>query len=208
MGTRLRISRNGRQRPETEGFLDETNVLEMIFPRTYLASCGADKFAAAALHLFHHAPWDSGYAAIALRPGPPSRQWKSSTGIAQAALRSHGYDIADTMFLSGSMGRRCRSAAWLTMLSDAMVARLGGRDALAAKLNAGVSVVPAGAGLMLRAGNTPEIGDANRNLKTPMLASVAKAIEGVTLFHDNGVLPYFGHDAEQRDRWERRFWWQ
>jgi TseV toxin immunity protein TsiV len=198
----------GHQNPETEDHIDETNVVEMIFPREYLASCGEDKFAVAALHLFDQGPWDSGYAAIALRAGPPSREWKARGQMVPVALKSHGYDIADTMMLANTLGRRCRSAAWLTMLSDDLVRKLGGRDALAAKLDPDVSITPARAGLMLRAGDEPEIGDANRNLKTPLLASVAHAIEGVTLFHDVGTQPYFEHQPERRDRWERRFWWQ
>jgi hypothetical protein len=94
------------------------------------------------------------------------------------------------------------------MLSTALIDELGGIDSLRDKLLDGVEIINRTHGVLLRAGRTPEIGDVNRNQTTPLLASVAHAIEAVTYFGDNSLLPFFGNDAARRDRWERRFWWQ
>jgi hypothetical protein len=125
--------------------------------------------------------------------------------IASTAFRSHGYDVANTLYTNTALGDRSRGARWLTMLGTDLVDRLGGKSALAAKLIDGVDVVEGAHGILLRAGKAPEIGDVNRQQSTPLLASVAEAIERVTFFGDKGLGPLFG-GPEPRNRWERRFW--
>lgn len=84
---------------------------------------------------------------------------------------------------------------------------MGGRDVLTGKLNKDVTVIPGAHGLLMRAGHSPEIGDVERKQTTPLLASVAHAIEDVTRFNNKGMLQFFNDDPEEMYRWERRFWW-
>jgi hypothetical protein len=198
----------GRTAPERSGFLDQTNAIELLFPAEFLASFGEDAFVDVATKMFEALPWDSGHSGMALVPGAPSQYGEASTYMAPRLMRSHGLDIAKTPFVVNALGQRCRGARWLTLLSDPLLDQLGGRDAVARGLASGVQVIPTSRGVVMRAGRCPEIGDVNRNETTPLVASVAHAIEGVTQFHANGMLQFFGGDAEKRDRWERRFWWQ
>lgn len=196
---------DGNKRPSKEGFLNETNAVEMRFPREFLAERGADAIVATARQMFNELPCDSGYASIALCYGQETAYDKAREVIAPTAFRSHGYDVPNTLYTTTALGDRSRGARWLTMLGTDMVERLGGRAALAARLIDGVDIVEGSHGLLLRAGKEPEIGDVNRRQSTPLLASVAAAIEPVTFFGDKGLGSLFG-GPEPRNRWERRFW--
>jgi hypothetical protein len=197
----------GLKQPSQQGFLDQTNGIELMFPVGFLSSYGEDAFVATVMGMFETLQCDSGHAGIALVPGAPADFTEAGTHIAPRLMRSHGLDIGLTMFVVNKLGDRCRGARWLTMLSDKLVDELGGRDALAGKLKEGVTVVPGAHGLLMRAGHSPEIGDMDSKQTTPLLASVAQAIEGVTRFHNKGMLQFFNDDPEEMYRWERRFWW-
>jgi hypothetical protein len=207
-GPDYRLVLHGNKRPEKEGSLDETNAIEMRFPREFLLAKGPDAFAAFVQDMFEAFQGDSGYAAPALCVGKENEIDQAGTYIGPLAMKHHGYDLPTTLDVATELGQRSRGARWLTLLSGGLVGKLGGEDALKARLAGGVGVVSGARGVMLRAGQTPEIGDANRNQTTPLVASVAHAIEAVTLFGDGALLPIFGRNPERRDRWERRFWWQ
>lgn len=197
---------DGMKMPSNEGFLDQTNMIEMRFPREYLNEMGEDAFVAKVTDLFEKLPCDSGYASVSLCFGKESRLGKTGGYIIPLALRSHGFDIPKNLSTGTSLGDRCRGARWLTMLSDELIDELGGSDLLNKKLLDGVEIISTTHGILLRAGRSPEIGDVNRNQMTPLVASVAHAIEPVTYFGDASVRPLFGGDKEKQLRWERRFW--
>jgi hypothetical protein len=199
---------DGNKRPEKEGFLNETNAIEMRFPRDFLLSKGHDAFSAMVKDLFDAFGGDSGYAAPALCVGKESEIDQAGAYIGPLAMKHHGYDVPTTLNVATRLGQRCRGARWLTLLSSDLVAKLGGEDALKAGLAPGVGVIGGARGVMLRGGQTPEIGNVNRNETTPLVASVARAIEPLTLFGDGALLPIFGRSRERLERWERRFWWQ
>jgi hypothetical protein len=66
-----------------------------------------------------------------------------------------------------------------------------------------IEVAPIRAGVMLRAGKCPEVGDVNRRERLPLLRAMAKVLEPVTLFKD-GFLNNIFVDVDQLLRWERR----
>jgi hypothetical protein len=195
----------GLKLPSQRGFLDQTNGIECMFPVEFLSSYGEDAFVAMVMDMFEALQCDSGHAGIALVPGAPADFTKAGTHITPWLMRSHGLDIGLTMFVVNKLGDRCRGARWLTMLSDKLIDELGGRDKLAGKLIEDVTVIPGVHGLLIRASHSPEIGDVDFNQTTPLLASVAHAIESVTRFHNKGMLQFF-NDPEEMYRWERRFW--
>ena len=155
--------------------------------------------------LFEKLPCDSGYASVALCFGNESQLDKAGAWMTPLAFRSHGYDIPYNLATACSLGKLCRGARWLTILSHELLGRIGDIDSLREQLADGVEIIQCSHGVLLRAGRTPEIGDVNRKRTTPLLASVAHAIEAVTYFGDSSLRPLFG-DAERQDRWERRFW--
>ena len=197
----------GLKAPSQRGFLDQTNAIEFMFPVEFLTSYGEDAFVTLVMNMFEALQCDSGHAGIALVPGAPADFSQAGKHIAPRLMQSHGLDIGCTMFVVNKLGDRCRGARWLTMLSDKLIGELGGRETLDGKLMDGVTVVPGEHGLLMRAGYSPEIGDIDRNQTTPLLASVAHAIEGVTRFHNKGMLQFFDDDPEKMYHWERRFWW-
>ncbi|MCL4204035.1 MAG: DUF3396 domain-containing protein [Pirellulaceae bacterium] len=196
---------NGYKSPSEEGFLDQTNTIELRFPREFIRETGDDAFVALVTDLFEKLPCDSGYASAAICFGRESQWDKASTFLVPAALRSHGFDIPNNLSTGNSLGKLCRGARWLTILSNELLGQVGGIDSLKKQLADGVEIIECSHGVLLRAGRTPEIGDVNRQQTTPLLASVAHAIEAVTFFGDSSLRPLFG-DAERQERWERRFW--
>ncbi|MCI0560593.1 MAG: DUF3396 domain-containing protein [Nitrososphaera sp.] len=198
---------SGYIKPKKVGFANETNLIEFLFPLEFCTEWGEDHFVEMAASMFDALVCDSGYAGPALHYGIRGEYDSAREFIAPLALRHHGYDVPNNPGTAVFMGRRSRGARWLTMLSAAFVDELGGPN-LKARVADGVEIRELAKGILLRAGSKPEIGDVNRNELTPLLVSVAHAIEGVTYFHDNSVLPIFSNNKEQRDRWERRFWWK
>ena len=198
---------NGYAKPRKLGFADQTNVIQFVFPVEYCDAFGVDRFVELVSTMFATLPCDSGYAAPGLVWDLPDNYDGAEGVIAPLALQHHGYDVSDNASTAVLIGAKCRGARWLTMLSTELVDRVGGSDRLRGQLDAGVEVCECARGLTIRAGATPELGHVNRGEGTPLLASVARAIEPVTFFGDNAILPLFGRDIDRRDRWERRFWW-
>lgn len=186
----------------------ETCYVELRFPSEFPGEIGFDRFAEFVRGLGEVLPYRAGYASPAL-----SRGWENmkhveegASHIVPLAFRHPGYDLFENDGTSSFMpGDKCRGARWLSLLGPLLVEQLGGPDALRAKLDPAISVEACGAGLMLRAGKEPEIGDVNRAQLTPLLRSVASALEPVTYFEDwKSLGGLFKNDREQVLRWERR----
>lgn len=187
---------------------DRTCLVEMRWPSEYPEALGHDAFVDWVCELAALLPYRSGYAAPAL-----SRGWENSKHIEEAArnliplaFRHPGYDLFENEGTAARMPRdRCRGARWLTLLGPALVDALGGRSVLEQNLDSNVTIRDAGRGLLLRAGERPELGDVNHGDRAPLLRSVAGAIESVTYFEDvYSLQKLFLHDEEQLLRWERR----
>jgi Protein of unknown function (DUF3396) len=187
---------------------DQTSYVEVRWPSEFPESHGFDATVEFVRKLGEAFPYRSGYASPAL-----SRGWEDMAHVTEGAqhitplaLHHPGYDLPENLATAAFMAKdRCRGARWLTLLGPELVKALGGRDALAAKLAPGVSVLPAGDGLLVRAGERPEIGDVNRAVFTPLLRSVAAAIEPVTYFNDwKSLGQLFADDQDRVLRWERR----
>jgi len=206
-GPDYRAILKGYIQPKQLAFADETNLIEFIFPREFCADYGEDRFVELVAELFDVLSCDSGYAAPALHYGVRGNYDKAGEFITPLALHHHGFDVPNNVSTAVSMGEKCRGARWLTMLSHKMTDQLGGVNHLESLFAEGVEVKKLSQGILIRAGSEPEIGDINKRQLTPLLSSVAHAIEDITYFHDNSLLPIFDHNEEKRDRWERRFWW-
>ena len=206
-GPDYRLIVNGYVKPSKIAFADQTNLIEFVFPREFCSDYGEDRFVELAVLFFDILAPDSGYAAPALCYGLRGQYAVAGEFITPLAMRHHGYDVPNNVGTAVTMGKKCRGARWLTMLSAEMVDQIGGAACLQTQLAEGTSVLELAKGVLIRAGSKPEMGDNNKRELTPLLSSVAHAIEPVTYFHDNSILPIFGHNEEKRDRWERRFWW-
>ena len=104
------------------------------------------------------------------------------------------------------IGTRVRGARWVTLLGPGPLERLGGIGAIRKALPSTVEVCDVASIAMIRAGKTPELGDKNRKLDTPLLRALARVLEPITLFREVDLLSHFANfDEDLLDRWERRF---
>jgi hypothetical protein len=186
-----------------------TPVVELRFPSELPEEFGLEAFVDWVRRVGESLPFRSGYASPAL-----SRGWEDKAHIREAgrhlvpiAFRHPGYDLPENLSAASFMGvTQCRGARWISLLGPKLVVALGGTESLRAKLDPRVAMVPVGDGLLLRAGERPELGDVNRGDAAPLLRSVAAALEPVTFFdedlHTLGSL--FGGDEERVRLWERR----
>jgi hypothetical protein len=182
------------------------NLVQISFPEAVLEEPGRPEFVRHLLSLAEKIPFQSGYAAPALIPGADSDLSKARAVLAPLGLRHHGYDLARNDASSIDLGGKCRGARWITFLGEPLIGELGGIETLRAKLGEGPEIETVGSGIAIIASEDPEVGDVNRNDRVESLRKVAAAIEPVTLFGDNLLNNAF-EDVDDRERWERRFWW-
>src|SRR5262249_25640515 len=149
---------------------NQTCLVEVRWPSEFPEQLGFDAFVDWVSKLGEMVPYRSGYASPAL-----SRGWEDLSHLQEGArhmgppaLRHPGYDLPENDATASFMGKdQCRGARWLTLLGPALVEQLGGQEQMKKQLDAGVTIAKSGAGLLLRAGAKPEIGDVNRGDVTP-----------------------------------------
>jgi hypothetical protein len=195
----------GKIEMASDGKLQDTNLVEMRFPTEFLAETGASAFIDAACCMAEAIPYDSGYSSIGLNWPGEAMLRAAAKLIIPLALRHPGFDVHRNIFTRSILARECRGPGWLTFLSGMSIKRLGGNESLRSKLDPGVTIIPAGEGLAIRAGSMPQVGDVNRQENLTLLRSVARAIERVTFFEDTLLESgLFRGDADKFQRWQRR----
>lgn len=75
-----------------------------------------------------------------------------------------GLDYTWTYSMALGHAQRIKGVNWLTILDDALVAELGGRDRLATALAPAATVVRWDGGILIRAGAEPQLGDRDTGL--------------------------------------------
>jgi len=185
---------------------DEVNLMDMTFPTEVVDPSKADTFVENIKGLAAKLPYLSGYVSPSLVYAE-SNEANALFESRPIALRYPGYDVQDNKSGCMDIGGRSRGARWLTFLGPDLVKKLKGAKAIQNALPKEISTEPAGAGLLIRAGKTPEIGDTNKKEKTPLLRALAKALEPVTVFDEDVLMKsYFADgDADLLKKWERRF---
>ncbi len=95
---------------------------------------------------------------------------------------------------------------WITVLADAFVDRLGGKNMLLETLGKGFKVRDFHGGVMIIAGDAPEIGDRNRNKDTPRYRELARVLKPVRVtMHPAVHQTAGGFDREEFEAWLARF---
>jgi hypothetical protein len=187
---------------------DRTCLVEIRWPSEFPWEFGCDALVSWVRELGELLPYRSAYASPALTRGweDLAHVREGAKHIVPLAFQHPGFDIPENETTTSFMGKlQCRGARWLTLLGPGLLEGLGGREALASNLDAGLDVLEAGPGVLVRAGECPEVGDVNRGDVTPLLRSVAAAIEKVTYFEDWRALgDLFDDDEDKVLRWERR----
>jgi hypothetical protein len=195
----------GRVDPD---FPDERTLFQVQYPGELLESEGAAGIAGRAKVLGALLPYVSGY-------GSPALHWDDGMqGLAMAKARATvarhpGYDVSKNAAARSWINDKVRGARWLTFLGPKLVKSLGGRAALATSLGGSdFTIETVGRGLMIRAGDEPEVGDVNKKIGTPLLRKLAKVLEPITLFGELALSEcefFEGLNDPFMDKWERRF---
>ncbi len=97
------------------------------------------------------------------------------------AARYPGLEIDRPMSHKLATLNAIKGAGWITVLSQAFVERMGGLQGLRDRLAETVSVTPFATGVLLVAGNAPEVGDLNRRLDTPHLRDLSRALKPIRI---------------------------
>lgn len=99
-----------------------------------------------------------------------------------------------------------KGGSWLTILSNAYVDRLGGGEQIQQALGARFSLTPYPGGIVIKAGDAPEIGDRNRQVATPLSVALARVLKPIRVASHPGVrISSEGYGKEEFERWLARF---
>jgi hypothetical protein len=201
----FRFEVSGNLDPKS-GNVNKNNMVEVRFPTEFAAKSGFADFSEMVVRMAAAVPFDSGYASLALNFGSQVLLPQAAPIMAPLAMRHPGFDLHYNDLTRYQLGIRSRGARWLTLLGPRVLKKLGKPATWQKALTSGIDVLPAGDGLLLRAGPEPLPGDVNRKDNLPLLRAVAKAIEPVTCFDDNTVQRrFFRTEPDMADRWNRRF---
>ena len=122
-------------------------------------------------------------------------------------LRYPGLGYGDAVRMSNGAKHGVAAVDWLTFLGAEAAAALGGLAALERSMPVGVSALALGkAGVVLRAGDAPQIGDVNRQETLPIYGAVGKLIADVVAPDEalDQILIKGMSDEDAHD-WLRRF---
>ncbi|MBI4566217.1 MAG: DUF3396 domain-containing protein [Planctomycetes bacterium] len=186
---------------------DEKDLVQMSFPSSVVDDeAEADAFAGRIRSMAAKLPYVSGYASPALLFAELHKS-EALTEAKAFAMRYPGFDVQINELGRMDLDERVRGARWLTFLGPSIVKQLKGSKAVREALPKTATVEPTGAGLMVRAGAVPEMGDTNRKVATPLLRAVARLLEPVTLFEETVLQAsnFAFEDPEFLRTWERRF---
>lgn len=161
----------------------------------------------------------SGYAGISVIESPDSMiSVDYEPVVYQWAQRFPGLE-ADypsshvTWLCKGREGSRpgIKGVNWITILSTSWVEEMGGMPELSTKvpaLDPRLSVSPYECGVLIRAGDSPQLGDAERDSWPELYVKLSKYLRPIRIsqhrpfHHDNGGIRF---DRQRSEAWLRRF---
>jgi hypothetical protein len=125
--------------------------------------------------------------------------------------RHVGLDYTWTWTMALGPAQRIKGVNWLTILEDALVVELGGRDRLAGALGQAATILPWDGGILIRAGAEPELGDRDKGLWPEAYVAVNRALRPIR-YEDHPARRFALIDVpapldplEETLRWVRRF---
>jgi hypothetical protein len=123
-----------------------------------------------------------GYGGFAFNESPvPHVRQANSRLVFALSQRFYGIEVDNPFLTARSAFDAVKGANWLTILSDPFVNRLNGADALRQRLSAGIKLHPYPGGLLIQAGDAPDLGDIQQGHDLPSYREVAAAIARVRL---------------------------
>lgn len=180
----------------------ERNCMEVGFPTEFPQEVGEGRFLEALLEMAKDFPFTSGYCSLAFN----FDDWGAANAedfIQKKAFRHPGLDIHLSASTSMQIGDKVRGAYWLTFLGPEPLAMLGMSLAqLKSTLGEGIQVHDLKGSIALQAGERPLPGDINSKDNLPLVRTVAKVLEPITLIQERGI---FGlKEVDDFIAWQRR----
>ena len=149
----------------------------------------------------------SGLAGYGLAIGETEGQTLAERELFSLGQHHPGLDLVSVF--SNGLGQGIKGANWLTFLHPIFVERMGGRTSLTTALNyPGIRILDLPRGVMIQAGDAPEIGDTNRRLDCPSYRAVGRVLSRI---RDRNYPPVIGDEsgtyvsADRTEEWLSRF---
>jgi hypothetical protein len=203
------LSLFGRNRSKSGSFRDScVSAIHCDLPHDQLQASGVLAYLRFVEKLAALTPFDSGHAGFtfiysAYSDKNDEYEWISHKAPRYLAMHPRKQDWE--YYARG----RVVNVNWLTLLGDTLTAKLGGGNAMRERLSAAIDVHPLKYGTVLVAGETPPLGEVNRQAPDigPLreVAALTRPywIDEQTMIND--VLNSFWHGDEAAVHWVRRF---
>lgn len=122
------------------------------------------------------------------------------------AKRFRGLELDLPVSHAEALRDKIKGVNWLTLIEDAFVQQLGGRDKLEAELGPEIPLHGYGSGLAIQAGATPRFGDVNRAEAMEPYERVARVLRPIRVQQMPGFTNSFGGmGRDATARWLARF---
>jgi len=142
--------------------------------------------------------WNTGNVTAQRRLAHVNREW---------LLRFPGLNYGDPITFLGFADLGLLGVGWLTLLCPSLVDSLGGEEAVRNALPEQAEVLPIpGAGIVIRAGEKPELGDVNRGELLPSYRKIGRILSPLRV-PDEWIaeLPIEGLEDRENLDWYHRF---
>jgi len=191
----------------TRYFKGKSNHIRALFPSGLLAQ-EPNRFLKVVIDLCNHVPFLSGHAGFVFERSPYHEERSYQVAYA-LGMRYVGVDIADIHNIPRAVKRDgVKGVNWLTILSYPFLEELGGRKAIDNLTSKNIDVIDTEYGVILKAGDKPQIGDVNRG-KIPaeyrLIYDVIRPIQERTV---ERCIPFdlsTPDEYERTQKWYRRF---
>lgn len=203
------LALSGRNKGRSGSFGDTcVSAIRCDFPHDQLQRTGVPAFLRFVEGLAALAPFDSGHAGFTFIYSTQSDENDEHEWISYQALRYlaiHPHLDNWEYYARGHVA----NVNWLTLLGDRLTANLGGTEAMRERLTQAVDVRRLKHGSMLIAGETPPLGEVNRQAPDvgPLreVAALTRPywIDNETMTND--ILNYFWRGDDTAQRWINRF---
>lgn len=164
----------------------------------------ADAFVDLAVQLANVLPVQSGHGGFAVYHSQRSASAQNRAGghAAPLLMRHRGVDIGIPMDTTLQVRDAIKGVNWLTVLGDGLCDRLGGRESVKGALASPVRVYDLDAGLLLRTGDLPALGDTNRDVPLGEYEAVNRVVRSLRLSNHRQIP---GMSMDQTEEWFARF---
>jgi hypothetical protein len=180
------------------------NFVVFWLPTEYLEAHGPARVRELAVTLASQLSFDSGHAGLSFNSDRVFGE--TNKAIKGYCFRYPGIDIPQVGGVDMLLGTRIDGVHWLNFLGPVALKRLGGAQALRARLSSpGTTVQELGADrALVTLGEWPDAGDLQEGRDLPAYRELARVLEPCLFEHTGEYWPgVFSH--EERLRWGRRF---